>query len=254
MLLRRVNFRWVKRILQIFSLVFFGLLLLSIQTYGQLKIAGTVYDSTGVFPLESASVLSSSGKGTATDKKGHFEISVNEQDSIWFSYLGKPTIKFPAIEIISYPQFDISLKVGIPVLKEVRIKPRDYKIDSVQNRVDYAKIFNYQKPSFGSIVTSISITGFTVDMDELIRAFQKRKIRAMLSFKERLLQEEKDKFIDHRVTKLYVKKLTGLDGAELDEFMRRHRPVYEFVVSASEYDLREYIIREYKKYKSLKQT
>ena len=244
----------MKRPLQIFSLVCFSLLLISLKSYGQSKITGTVYDSTGVFPLESASVLSTSGKGTATDLKGCFEISVSEKDSIWFSYLGKPTIKFPVIEIIGYPQFNISLRVGIPVLKEVRIKPRDYQLDSTRNRIEYSKVFNYQKPSFSSIVTSIAITGFTVDLDELIRAFQKRKIRTKLSFQQRLLQQEKDKFIDHRVTKLFVKKITGLDGANLDEFMLRHRPAYEFVVSASEYDLQEYIIREYKKYKSVKQS
>ena len=241
----------MKKPLQIFSLLCFSLLLKTIETNGQLKITGTVYDSSGVFPLEATSVLSTSGKGTATDKKGHYEINVSEQDSIWFSYLGKPTIKFPVIEIISYPQFDISLRVGIPVLKEVRVRPKDYRLDSIQNRIDYAKVFNYQKPSFKSIVTSIGITGFTVDIDELIRAFQKRKTRNMMSFKQRLMDEEKNKFIDHRVTKLLVKKLTGLDGADLDNFMLQHRPEYEFVLSASDYDLQEYIVREYEKYKSL---
>lgn len=241
----------MKRRLQIFPLVCFSLLITTIETNGQLKITGTIYDSTGVFPLEAASVLSTSGKGTATDKKGHYEINVSEQDSIWFSYLGKPTIKFPVIEIISYPQFDISLRVGIPILKEVRIKPRDYRLDSIQNRIDYAKVFKYQKPSFKSIVTSFGI-GFTVDLDELIKAFQKRKIRTITGFKQRLLQEEKDKFIDRRFTKLLVRKLTGLDGADLDSFMLHHRPRYEFVLSASDYDLREYIARAYKKYKSVK--
>ncbi len=240
----------MKRTLHVFSLLCFSLLLKTIETHGQLKISGTVYDSTGVFPLEAASVLSTSGKGTATNKKGYYEINVGEKDSVWFSYLGKPTIKFPVMDIISYPQFDISLRVGIPVLKEVRVKPRDYRLDSIQNRIDYAKVFNYQKPSFRSIVTSFGL-GFTVDLDELIRAFQKNKIRSMMSFKQRLLKEEKDKFIDHLFTKVLVKKLTGLDGADLDSFMLHHRPDYKFVLSASDYDLQEYIILEYEKYKSL---
>ncbi len=238
----------MKRLLQIFSLVCFSLLLKTIEANGQLKITGTIYESNGIFPLEAASVLSTSGKGTTTDKKGYYEISVSEQDSIWFSYLGKSTIKFPVIEIINYSQFDISLRVDIPVLKEVRIKPRDYKLDSIQNRIDYAKVFNYRKPSFGSIVTSIGITGFTVDIDELIRAFQKRKIRSMMSFKQRLLEEERNKFIDQRFTKLLVRKLTELDGADLDHFMLHHRPEYKFVLSASEYDLQEYILGEFHKY------
>src|SRR5258705_10688569 len=110
------------------------------------KIKGTVYDSSRNYPMESVSVLSTSGKGTITNAEGYYEIEVMEKDSIWFSYLNKPTVKFPVLKINNPMGFDISLQVNVPVLKEVKIRPRNYKLDSIQNRIDYAKIFNYRKP------------------------------------------------------------------------------------------------------------
>ena len=117
------------------------------------KIRGVVYDSSRNNPLEAVSVLSTSGKGTFTNIDGIYEIEVAEKDSIWFSYLNKPTVKFPVLKIINPVNFDISLRVSVPTLREVKIKPRNYKFDSTQNRNDYAKIFNYQKPKLKTFLS-----------------------------------------------------------------------------------------------------
>jgi hypothetical protein len=218
-----------------------GLSLFTSTIYSQVKITGKVYDSTGVFPMEAVSVLGGQGRGTVTDQKGYYEITLDRSDSIWFCYLGKPTRKFPVAEIELEMGFNISLRTGIPVLKEVTLQPANYKLDSIRNRADYAKGFNYKKPTFSSIVTSISITGITVDLDELIKAFGKKKIKRSLSFRERLIEQEHDKFIDHRFTALLVRTLTGLEGTELRWFMDTCRPDYSFVSIASDYELRKYI-------------
>ncbi len=237
----------MRRPLQLYLLLLFQLIITSVNS--QVKITGYVYDSSGVFPLEATSVLSNSGTGMMTDSNGHYEIWVSEKDSIWFSYLGKPTIKYPVAEIKEYLEFDISLRVGVTILKEVRVRPASYKLDSIRNRMDYAKVFNYRKPSFSSIVTSISITGITIDLDELIRAFQKRKMERMLVFRKRLEEQEKDKLIDHRFTRSLVSTITGLAAERLDRFMLTHRPSYDFVKQASDYDLRDFIKKEFKKFK-----
>ena len=67
-------------------------------------------------------MLTTSGRGTSTNAEGMYQIEVVETDSIWFSYLNKPTIKFPVLKIQNPMAFDISLQINIPVLKEVRIK------------------------------------------------------------------------------------------------------------------------------------
>jgi hypothetical protein len=118
------------------SLLFIAILIVSILFYAapaaaQYKIKGTVYDSTRSYAIPSVSVLTSSGRGTMTNANGDYEIEVAETDSVWFSYLNQPTIKFPVLKISSPHAFDISLQVNVPVLKEVRIRQRNYRQDSL---------------------------------------------------------------------------------------------------------------------------
>lgn len=205
-----------------------------------------VYDSSRNYPLEAVSVLSTSGKGTVTNADGYYEIEVTEKDSIWFSYLNKPTIKFPVLKIYSPLSFDISLQVNVPTLKEVKIRPRNYKQDSIQNRVDYAKIFNYEKPKIKPSITGMGV-GF--DLDEIINMFRFKRNRSLASFQRRLVLDEQDKFIDHRFNKALVRRLTLLDGGELDSFMRIYRPSFTFTKMAGEYDFQYYIKTAFFRYK-----
>ncbi len=211
------------------------------------KIKGTVYDSSRTYPVELVTVLSTSGKGTMTNADGYYEIEVSEKDSIWFSYLNKPTIKFPVLKIANPFAFDISLQVNIPVLKEVKVRPRNYKLDSIQNRQDYAKIFNYQKPGLRPATPQYgAAAGF--DLDELINVFRFRRNKSMLAFQKRLLMQEKEKFVEHRFSKALVRRLTPLTGNELDSFMLLYRPPYEFTLLTSDYEFQEYIKEAYRRY------
>ena len=207
------------------------------QTY---KIKGVVYDSSRNYPMELVSVLSTSGTGTVTNADGYYEIEVTEKDSIWFSYLNKPTVKFPVMRIGNPMQFDISLQVNVPVMKEVKILPRNYRLDSLRNRQDYAKIFNYQKPTLKTVTPQYgAAVGF--DLDEIINMFRVKRNRSMASFQRRLVMEEQDKYVDFRFNKALVRRLTLLDGAELDSFMRVFKPSYTFTKLAGDYEFRLYI-------------
>ena len=190
--------------------------------------------------MEAVSVLSTSGRGTITNTDGRYEIEVSERDSIWFSYLGKPTIKFPVLKIANPLGFDISLQVSVPVLKEVRVRQRNYRQDSLQNRLDYAKIFNYQKPKLKPVTPQYGV-GMGFDLQEIINAFRFKRNRSLASFQKRLLQEERDKFVAHRFNKALVKRLTLLEGRQLDSFMLVFRPSFSFTQSSSDYDFQQYI-------------
>ena len=199
-----------------------------------------MYDSSRNYPLEAVTVLSTSGRGAVTNAEGVYEIEVTEKDSIWFSYLGKPTMKFPVATIQNTLQFDISLHINIPTLKEVKIRPRNYRQDSLQNREDYAKIFNFQKPKLKTVTPQYG-TGMGFDLEEIINMFRFRRNRSIASFQKRLLEQEEDKFIEFRYSKSLVRRLTLLTGNELDSFMRIYRPSYTFTRFASEYDFQSWI-------------
>ena len=227
-----------------------GCLFVNSETKAQyFKLRGVVYDSTRSYPITSVSVLTTSGKGTATDANGRYEIDVKETDLIWFSYLNKPTIKYPVAKIFDASRFDIAIHINIPTLKEVIVKPRNYKLDSIQNRLDYAKAFDWQKPKLKANVSGDMGSAVGFDLNEIIRMFQFRKNKSAASFKERLLNEEREKFIDHRFSKALVLRLTGLIGNERDSFMLRCRPDYEFCLFAGEYDFQLYIKQCYEAYK-----
>lgn len=216
--------------------------LMALAAEAQYKVQGTVYDSSRTYPLEAVSVMATNGRGTVTNSTGFYSIEVSDRDSIQFSYLGKPTVKFPVKNILNLQQFDIALRVPVTVLKEVRIQPRNYRQDSLQNRRDYERVFNFSKPNLGSM-TSVGPMGAGIDVNELIRAFQFKKNRNMLRFQQRLLQQEQDKYIDYRFSKAVVRRLTGFDGDELTRYMNLYRPDYDLVIQWSDYALGEYIKR-----------
>ena len=192
-------------------------------------------------PLPAVSVLSTSGVGTVTDSMGNYTLLVNETDSIWFSYLNKPTPKFAVSGMNLFNGFDISLHIPVTELKEVKIMPRSYKRDSLQNRLDYAKAFDFKKPGISLSNPSSGAFGVGLDLDAFINMFNFRKNRRMAHFQQRLIEEEQDKFIDHRFTKALVKKITRFNGSELDDFMKKYRPSLEFTSTSTDYEFDEYI-------------
>ncbi|MCZ2458315.1 MAG: carboxypeptidase-like regulatory domain-containing protein [Chitinophagales bacterium] len=210
-------------------------------------IKGTVYDSSRNYPMPGVSVLTTSGRGTSTNSNGHYEVTVMEKDSIWFSYLNKPTIKFPVLSIKTPLQFDIALQISIPVLGEVKIRPPDYRLDSIRNRQEYAKIFDYKRPGLKVGPSSFG-AGVGIDLDELINVFRFKRKRSMLSFQKRLIRQEQDKFVDHRFSKALVRRLTKLTGNELDSFMLLYRPSYLFTSIASDYDFQKYILDSFHRF------
>ena len=216
-------------------------------------IKGRVTDYFSKRPLDAVTVQTSSGHFSISDSLGNYTIDVTKTDSLWFSYLNKQTMKYPVDTIMHPENFDIALYVDARWLPEVKVATRNYKLDSIQNRETYANAFNYHKPglrlsqSNPSTYTPGSLTaGF--DLDEIINSFRFRRNREMLSFQERLIQEEHDKYIDHRYTKYLVKKLTTLDGKQLEDFMNYYRPSYEAVLMMNDLELGYYIEQCYKDY------
>lgn len=237
----------------LFIIILLPLLLASGILRSQVTIRGGVFDISGKRPLEGVSVISSSGKGTTTNVLGNYVITVSEDDSIYFSYLNKPTVKFAVSTIPAINNFDISLHVPSNILPEVRVVPPSYRFDSMQNRQDYAKIFNFRKPglSISSLPAGSGGAGVGLDLDELINVFRFRRNKSMLGFQQRLILEEQDKFIDYRFNKLLVRKITQLSGPELDKFMKLFRPTFEFTQLSNDYEFHVYIKQSYQQYRAV---
>jgi hypothetical protein len=205
------------------------------RALGQTEVKGTVYDRSQLFALPGVSVLTTAGTGTVTDSAGHYSIRLNTKDSIYFSYLGKYTARIPAKRIAPGYPLDMSLAVRVDSLPLVVVRPKAYRYDSLSNRDEYRKVFEYQ-PDY---LASGENGGVGLNLDMLFNA---KKIRQTLSLQRRLVEEEQDKYVDYRFNKTLVRRITGLQKPALDIFMRQYRPSYEFIRNCeNDYEFYKYI-------------
>jgi hypothetical protein len=202
-------------------LLFVILTLTSQVVSGQFEVHGTVYDRSRYFAMPGVSVMSTAGRGTMTDSTGQYRLPVARKDSIFFSYLGKATVKFPIRSIDPNSPMDISLAVAVDSLPLVVVRPKAYRYDSMENRDEYRKVFDYEPNYIGQ-----GEGGAGINLDMLFGA---RRNRQMLALKHRLLEEEEEKYVDYRFNRTLVKRITGLERPELDLFMRMYRPTYDFI-------------------------
>ncbi len=237
----------------------FLLLLFSASAKSQLTISGNVYDSTKTIPVKDVLIKSSNGTSAITDSTGHYAIVATDKDSLTFIYQNKPTAKFAVRQIENIGSFDISLHIRLSekfkTLKEVKIYSKNFKQDSAENRQQYAKIFNYQKP--GITLTSDSYTGAAgTDVNELINIFRFKRNRQLRKMQERLLEQEEENYINYRFNKTTVKRITRLDGKDLEIFIKEYRPDFEFAQRSSIPEFYQYILNasyQFKKEQLIKQ-
>jgi hypothetical protein len=134
----------------------------------------------------------------------------------------------------------MALSVSIDSLPTAYVRSRNYLTDSLENRREYANVFNYHANTLTNMkMTQHAGLGVGLDMDMFFNGKERRRMEA---FQTRLEEEEHDKYVDHKFTRAIVKKITGLDTPALDTFMKQYRPTYEFIQScATEYEFYHYI-------------
>jgi len=222
-----------------------GLILLFPQiSTGQSVIQGTVRNQSEGSPLPGVSVLTVSGKGVATDSLGHYSLRLDKTDSIYFSWLGKATARFAVKDIPPDEPFDIELEdVNVRSMPAYSVTGREYYQDSIRTREEYQKIFGYESKSgpSGTGINGGQGVGVGLDIDNILNP--KANNRA-LALQQRLEEEERDKYIDHRFNRTLVKKITGFQSPALDDFMHMYRPTWNELHSfETEYQYYQFISR-----------
>ncbi len=221
------------------------MLLLNFTAKSQLSITGTVYDSTKTIPVKDVLIKSSNGTSTVTDSLGHYTIVTTDKDSLTFIYGNKPTAKFAVKQIANIGNFDISLHVRLAekfrTLQEVRVYGKSYRQDSIENRDQYAKLFNYKKP--GISLNTDSYTGAAgMDLNELINIFRFKRNKQLKRMQIRVEEQEKENYVNYRFNKSTVRRVTRLDGKDLENFMAEYRPSFEFTQRSTVVEFYQYIL------------
>lgn len=229
--------------LKIFFLLLTGFCA-AVTARAQFSVSGTVFDSARTSYVENVQVTSNSGNVVKTDSMGHYRIFVLEDDSLNFTYRDKSTLKYAVKDISNLNQFDISLRVRVTgaykVLKEVVLYPRSYRQDSLENRASYAEVYSFQKPTIRTSISPGGVVG--ADVNEIINMFRFKRNKRLKAFQARLEQQEQEDFVKYRFNRKFVGRVTQLKGNELDSFMVRYEPSYEFASMADEVTFHKYIL------------
>ena len=219
--------------------------MLSQNVSAQIEVSGNVFDNSKLYAVPYVGVHSTSGASDVTDSAGTYHLIVGQTDSIYFTYGGKSTMKFPVRDIKNYNSFDISLHAKVDqkykLLDPVTVFTDNYKLDSLENREKYAKIFGDDRPRINSTYDPGGTAG--LDLDGLIGAFQFRKNKQQQAFRNRLLEEEQEKYIDYRFSSQTITRITGLRGDSLIAYKNIYRPDYYFVANSTLAQFYEYILQ-----------
>jgi hypothetical protein len=219
--------------------------------HAQVTIQGTVYDKTMINGLPQVTISNTRGPIAVSDSLGHYSIRVPKEDTLYFSYLNKQTVAFPVKDIPDPSSFSVSIDVVGPALMPVYVHHNSYYADSVSNRRENREGFDYKK---GPAVRNMRMmpggqgimAGVTLDFDMFFNRDVKRSKELMQRW---LIEQEQDKYVDHRFSRAIVKRITGLDSADLRLFMRIYRPGYEFIRSfETDWELYSYILASSKSF------
>lgn len=207
------------------------------------RLTGMVTDGDTRVGLPSVSIWNKRAKiGTVSNETGRYYIEAFPGDTIEFSMLSYVRTYVIATGISSSQ--NVELKRQIFGLQGINVRGRIYKRDSLAIRDEYEKYFGYKRPGAVDILKTLPSNPITALSYLIPNKARKRKEK----FGEQLQYWEEEKHIDYRYNPELVARLTKLESPALDSFMLRHRPSYNFLLNASDYDLMLFIKQSYEKY------
>lgn len=217
------------------------------ETFAQVRLSGMVADQDTKTGLPFVSIVNKrTMTGTLSNESGRFYIEAVPGDTLEFSMLSY-TPKILLVPGMSSSQ-DVYMQKRLFELQGVNVRGKNYRNDSLALRDEYGRYFDYRKPGAMDVLKTLPANPITALSYLVPSKVRKRKEQ----FHEQLVYWEKEKFIDYRYSPELVGRMTKLQSPELDSFMYKYRPGYQFLNSASDYDLLLYIKQSFEEYQKQK--
>lgn len=171
-----------------------------------------------------------------SDLHGGFNIRAHSGDTLLVS---RKDFKPDTVVAGSDGALIVQLKANGFRLKEVQIKdsPLTPEAKFRQNQQAYHDIYRIGDDKNMVIITPI---GIGLDIDKLYSALSRQGKNARKLQRELKSQYHED-IVDRKFSRSLVARVTGYKNAQLDDFMARYRPSFEFVSKKNEYGVIEYI-------------
>jgi hypothetical protein len=217
------------------------------------QINSTVVDFTTKMPVANAVVLSGASAAFTSSTGGFIIKYTKATDTIKITHVGYKPYNLSVtglIPAIIYMQPDNIL------ISEIFIKrSRNYKLDSLAMRRDFAKIFSYKSPGIKDIFITHSPYEknnrpnntselVTINLLQVVSLFSKQKT-STTRLQKLVLNDEEDAYVYRMFSKQKIEEITKLKGDSLQDFILKYKPSVQQAKSMTAYDMVNYIKKNY---------
>ncbi len=241
------------------------MLVFSASVFAQ-DVKGVIRDVMSRKPIANAQIITSKATILTNNEGGFILSDIKLGSRIAIRIMGyetaEVTINKPADTLRIY------LKQNAIYLNEVLIKTkRNYKLDSLDLRKEYASSFAYKGPNISDMFidkvvwpdeyvpsfTNLRSTASMVSLNllQVASLFGKKKVQKT-RLKQTLIRDEQLNYIDEVFSKDKVKLHTNLEGEALIKFMDLYRPSIVSLKKMTGYELTLYIKKSYEEFIKIK--
>lgn len=205
-------------------------------------LKGFVLELDSGEPLQAVEITNlNTGDAATSEKNGSFSIEIRKNERLRFEYPGYRTDTLVVIEF-DVKRVYMSLDGSTIQIDEVQIQAMtDNRLASEIDRAKQEGQVTETSQYRGGIRISPS------------RWFGREGRQARQRY-ELLLAEQERRKIDARFTPELIMSVTPLEGQSLAQYMTQYRPDADFVSSATDDDLRLYIMDTYAKFKGQEES
>ena len=228
-------------------------------------IKGTVENDASGFPMESVHILNLNNViGTTTDNNGKFEISVQVNDTLYFSYLGYKSLKVAVTnDMIKFENSKFQLTELAFALEEIILRPYlltgyldiDVKSVPVNNagryRIPGLSNAGYEAGNRRRNTISKTFAALFNPADFLHNLFGKKGVQMQKLKKMRESYELKN-LLAIKFDREILTELLNLKRIDLDEILRNCNYSDTFIKESNDLQILEAVSGCYEEYKILK--
>jgi hypothetical protein len=239
-----------------------GMMLMSQEKIQYLK--GVVENDATGFPMESVHVLNLNlVEGTTTDKKGNFEIRVQTNDTLYFSYLGYKSLKIAVTQdMIKFGSSIFKITQLAYALEEIILRPyqltgyldidvRNVPINSAgRYRIPGLPSAGYEGGNRNPGAISKTFAAIFNPADFLHNLFGKKGSQ-MQKLKKMRENDELKNLLASKFDREIITQLLNLNRLDLDEILRNCNYSDTFIKDSNDLQILEAISGCYEEYRVL---
>ena len=226
------------------AIISFFLLNICNKAGAQILLKGRIYQATTDSVLAAVNVSNvTKNRSVHSGQDGRYYITAEEGDKVIFSMTGFKTETLTVTYGLLLTQYDVTLSPNIILLKSVTVSG-SYQADSLARRNYYQYIYEKQPGITGR---NRPTDGIGISLSPI--SYFSREARQKRQLKKRLINYEREAYIDHSFPVEWVERITGLHGDSLHQFMFRYRPSYSFCRKTGREAMLYYINEKLKEFK-----